>query len=322
MKKLIAIIAVLTICLSVQAQDSKEKFSFPLGQWNVRLISLDNLYPTYLADPLGVRFEAINQNFIYSDYDHQDRINDGEGYLDKLTIITGARFSLFKFSPKNNPNLGVEIDIGIASPLPMRGGNHDLLETDGIYYIGIAAKPTEWLALRFIKHHICTHIGDEFVGGYVSSPTDYDPNTTQLPVRDDFFMSAAIKPLYFLGNPRLNFLQIYGDFGFFLPGVDFLGTRQSKPNRTAYMNYQGGIEMEYYFRNEYFGGVFGAANVSAYQLNAFSPNISINWGYILPQDNNSMRLRVGMNYYNGRSLSNQFFNRKEKFLGVYVAVDF
>jgi len=322
MKNFTIVFAALMISLSGLAQESKEKFSIPLGKWNAKVISMKNLYPTYLADPLGVRFEALSQSMIYSDFDHQDQINSGGDYRGKLTIMTGARFSLFRFSPRDNPNLGIEIDLGISSPLPMRHGNHDLLETDGIYYIAVVARPTEWLALRFMRHHICTHLGDEFVGGGVSSPTDYDPNITQLPVRDDFFVSAAVKPLYFLGNPRLNILQVYGDFGFFLPGVDFLGRRQNKPNRTAYMNYQGGVELEHYFKNQYFGGVFAAANISAYQLNAFSPNISLNAGYILPQAKHSQRLRVGVNYYNGRSLSNQFYNRKEKFIGVYCAVDF
>lgn len=322
MRKILLILGILFISLSGFSQDSDSKFYIPVGTWKAKVIGLDNFYPSYLADPLGVRFEAISQNFIYSDYDHQDRINEGGKYRGKLTILTGARFSAFKFSPRNNPNIGIEVDIGIAIPLPMRHENHDLLATDGIYYLGIAVKPTEWLALRFTKHHICTHLGDEFVSGTVKSPVDYDPNVTQLPVRDDFILSAAVKPLYFLGNPRLNMLQIYGDLGFFLPGVDFMGTRQNKPNRTAYMNYQGGVEIEHYFRNKYFGGVFGAANVSAYQLNAFSPNISISAGYIFPQQRDSQRLRVGMNYYNGRSLSNQFYNRKEKFVAFYVAVDF
>ncbi len=322
MKKITLIAIACLITLSGISQESKEKFSIPIKNWNMKFISLDNLYPTYLADPLGVRFEVLSQNFIYSDYDHQDRINEGGVYRGKLTIMTGARFSLFKFTPKNNPNIGIEIDLGISTPLPMRHENHDLLATDGIYYLGIAVRPTEWFALRFTKHHICTHLGDEFESGTVKSPVDYDPNITQLPVRDDFFLSAAIKPLYFLGNPRLNILQVYGDFGFFLPGVDFMGSRQNKPNRKAYISWQGGMEVEHYFRNQYFGGLFGALNVSAYQLNAFSPNISVSAGYILPQERDSQRVRIGMNYYNGRSLSNQFYNRKEKFLAFYVAVDF
>ena len=201
----------------------------------------------------------------------------------------------------------------LTTPTIMRAGNHDVIGLDGIYYIAIEGKPTEWLSLRFSKHHICTHIGDEF-NATVQSPTDFDLQTTQLPVRDDFIFSTAIKPLYFLGNKQWNILQLYGDFGFFMPGVDFLGTRQNKPNRDAYLNFQGGAEVEYKFPNNYFGGVFGAINVSAYQPNAFSPNISASLGYLFPQEWNKHRLRIGLNWYNGRSWSNQFYNRKEKFV--------
>ena len=50
--------------------------------------------------------------------------------------------------------------------------------------------------------------------------------------------------LWFLKRPHLDILQIYGDYGFFLPGVDFPGTRQNKPNKNAYKNYQVGMELE------------------------------------------------------------------------------
>lgn len=318
----LSFIGTLLITLSLQAQFNESKRTLSVGTWNAKLMSNEHLYPTYLADPLGIRFEAISQNFIYSDFEHQDRINEQGDYRGKLTIITGARFSLFRFSPKSNPKLGVEVDLGIATPLVMRHENHDLLAVDGIYYLGIAARPTEWLALRFTKHHICTHLGDEFASGRVISPVDYDPNITQLPVRDDFILSAAVKPLHFLGRSKWNILRLYADFGFFLPGKDFMGTRQNKPNRTAYVSYQGGAELEYYFTNNQYGGLFAATNVSAYQLNNFSPNISTSAGYIFPYQPEAYRIRIGLNYYNGRSLSNQFYNRKEKFTAFYVAVDF
>lgn len=58
-----------------------------------------------------------------------------------------------------------------------------------------------------------------------------------------------------------------------------------------------------------------------FQSNAFAPNISATWGYIFPQERNKRRLRIGLNYYNGRALSNQFQNRKEKFIAFFVALD-
>lgn len=321
MRKTLIIISIFLLTIGTTAQDSTGRFVIPIKNWELKLAGLDNFYPTYLADPLGIRFEAASQNILYSDYEHFDEVNKDGSYHDKLVIHTGLRISVFKFSPLSNPKLGVEVDLGVNIPTYMRGGNNDVIGMDGIYYFAIGGKPTEWLSLRFSKHHICTHIGDEFNTGAVSSPTDYDPNTTLLPVRDDMILSAAVRPLWFLANPQWDILQVYGDFGFFIPGVDFMGTRQNKPYHDAWLNLQGGLEAEYYFRNRNIGGVFSAINVSAYQSNAFAPNISVNWGYIIPQDRGKRKIRIGMNYYNGRALANQFQHKKEKFLSFYVALD-
>lgn len=86
----------------------------------------------------------------------------------------------------------------------------------------------------------------------------------------------------------------------------FYGKKQNKPNRTAYLNLQGGAELEYYFVNEFFGGIYFAINVSLYQLIAFAPKKSFPGAYMLPSDRNKKRMRFAFNYYNGGSLSNQF----------------
>lgn len=321
MKKTIFVVCLWMSIGIIFAQDSTNRMVIPIKGWEMKLVGLDNFYPTYLADPLGTRFEVSSQKILYGDFEFSDPVNEEGNYLGKLVIFPGVRISLFKFSPADNPALGVEVDLGVTIPTFMRAGNHDLIGMDGIYYFAIAGKPTEWLSLRFSKHHICTHIGDEFVSGNVISVSDYDPNTTQLPVRDDFILSAAMSPFWFLKNPQWDVLKIYGDFGFFMPGVDFMGTRQNKPYRDAWLNLQGGMEFEYYFPNKYIGGLFSALNVSAYQSNAFAPNISVTSGYLFPLDNSGRRLRIGLNYYNGRALSNQFQNKKEKFLAFFVAFD-
>lgn len=321
MRLIITLIIAITIGQTVFAQEDSSRFVFPIKNWNMKVVDFNNIYPTYLADPLGARTEVSAQGINYGDIDMEDKINEGGGYVGKLVIFPSTRISLFRFSPNSNPKLGIEAEVGVTLPIFMRAGNHDVVGVDGIYYFAVAAQPTEWLALRFSKHHICTHIGDEFATGNVNSVVDFDPNITQLPVRDDFIISAAARPLYFLKNPKWDILQVYGEVGYFFPGVDFLGSRQNKPNKNAYMNYQGGVELEYYFKNEKVGGLYSAINVSAYQLNGFAPNISFNTGYIVPQERGKRRLRMGINYYNGRSLSNQFYNRKERFLAFSLAMD-
>ena len=324
MKK-ISILFLITILFTFQLSAQKDTSSFlkfSIGKWDLQLANMRNMYPTYLADPLGIRFDVSSQTMLYSDIDIADEVNESGEYTGKLVINAASRVSLFKFSSKKNPKLGFEIDLGVTIPLAMRHGNHDLISTDGVYYFALAGRPTEWLDLRFSKHHICTHIGDEYPTTGVHSPVDFDPNTTQLPVRDDFILSAAVRPLHFVkGFSKKDLIMVYGDFGFFLPGKDFMGTRQNKPNRTAWLNLQTGAEVEYYFNRWYLGGLFTAYNVSAYQLNSFSPNHSFVAGYIFPQKKMERRVRIGFNYYNGRSLANQFYNRKEKFVAFFVSFD-
>ncbi len=317
---LVSLVCLLSL-VSVDAQDST--FLIPLKTWNLKVVGLDHMYRTYLADPLGNRMEAAAQFFQYADYDYTDQINQGGSYVGHLTVFPAARLSLFQFRPKSNPKLGIEGEIGVMTPCHMRQGNNDFIGLDGVYYFAVAANPTEWLSLRFSKHHICTHIGDEFPKQTTTSVTDRDPMFKQGPTQDDLRWAASIRPLWFLHRPSLDILRVYAEVGYFDPGGDFLGLRKSMPNAYAYMNFMGGMELEYYFdqRLKWLGGVFAAANVSAYQQNGFGKNVNFTAGYILPQDRNKRRLRLGIQFYNGRSLVNEFYNRKEKFVSAYLAFD-
>ncbi len=150
-----------------------------------------------------------------------------------------------------------------------------------------------------------------------------DPAKLRAGVNNDFRVCATVKPLYFLGREEFNILTVYGEVGYFQPGTDFLGERQSKPHTYAYMNYLAGADIEYYFPGKLkkAGGIFAGFNWSVYQENGFSPNINYTAGYLLPQDKYKIRMRIGVQYYNGRSLMNQFYYKKERFVGFYLAFD-
>jgi hypothetical protein len=321
MKRYILLVIWFSAIIPINAQDST--FLVPLKKWNMMIVGLDHMYKTYLADPLGVRFEAGPQFFSYADYDYTDGINQGGKYTGHLTVFPAARLSLFQFRPKSNPNLGVEAEIGVMTPCHMRDGNNDFIGLDGVYYFAVAANPAEWLSLRFSKHHICTHIGDEFPKRYTTSVTDRDPMFKLGPVQDDLRWALSLRPLWFLHRPNLDILRVYGEVGYFDPGSDFLGARKSWPNQYAYMNYMAGAELEYYFSDKlrWLGGVFAAGNVSTYQMNGFAKNINITAGYILPQERNKLRFRLGIQFYNGRSLVNEFYNRRERFTAIFLAFD-
>lgn len=315
-------LAFISLLPNVSGQEREGFASFYVGSWDVSIIKHDNLYPTYLADPLAVRFELSRQYMLSSNIDIQDISNTDTDYMGRITVKPSTRLSLLRFSPTNNPKLGIELDMGVALPFTMRKSNFDFLALDGIYFLAISGKPAEWLSLRLAKHHICTHRGVEFWAGSIDTTVDFDPLMFNLYVRDAVVFSLALKPLFFLQNPEWNILQLYGDVSSYVSGEGQLGKRQNKPNTHALYVFQGGLEAEYYFKRTFLGGVFSAVNVSAWQENSYTPNLSIAAGYIFPQAANRRKFRVGINYYDGKSLNNEFFNYRDRFFSLQLVADF
>ena len=322
MKKAFITTVLLFLFVTLMGQEGAKPGTYKIGKWDLQLVSRDKFYPVYLADPLGIKFEILSKKILFSNIDTQDGLSNGEGYLGKLTIKPASRLSLLRWSPGNDPKLGVELDFGFALPLTMRQRNHDLMVFQGIYYMSIAGAPSEWLSLRIAKHHICTHRAVEFWAGSVVSPIDMDPNMYTLYVRDDVVFSAAAKPLYFLGNPELDILRVYADISAYIPGSGVIGIRQNRPNTESYFYFQGGAEVEYYLNNTAFGGFFAAVNISAWQENNYSPNYSLVAGYIVPQKPGRNRFRIGLQYYNGRCINFELLKSSERFVAFHLAFDF
>ncbi|MDC7225595.1 MAG: hypothetical protein PQJ61_02395 [Spirochaetales bacterium] len=317
-------ILILFLFLNIRLFASDTSFHIPVGEdWEFRPFSLEHLYPNYLADPLSIRVEAAVQTVYYADYDYADTVNESGSYTGRLAIFPGFRLSLLQFVHAKT-GFGIEGEIGAVIPTYMRSTNNDVIALDGIYYFRVNSKITPWWNINFSKHHNCTHLGDEYPVDKVESPIDYDPNRLELPVLDDFRLANAFRPLHFLTARNLDILTLYGEIGFFLPGTDFLGERQNKPDRWAFMNYLWGVELEYYLPDwgENIGGFYAALNVSYYQQNGYSPNLSVKSGWILPQDRDGFRFRIGFQYYNGRSTMNHFYDRKEIFTAIYLSTDF
>jgi len=320
MKRLIYIFLLIVLSTNTFAQDTLS-VKYGLKNWDYQFVNNNNLYPTYLADPLAPRFEGAIQNVKYSDISYEDEINNGGDYSNRIYIIAGSKMTLFSFINKQKPDMAFGFEIAASFPLYMEAAGFDFMGVDGIFHFAITGQLNKYLNFRLAKHHICTHRGDEYTTGIVTTPVDFDPNIETLYVRDDYMISLAYKPLVHFIHENFNFFQVYGDFLFFWPGKDFLGERQNKPERYAYLGFQGGAELEYYFHNTKLGGVFSAFNISSYQANGYSTNINLVGGYILPQQRNKKKVRFGLQYYDGRGLLNEFYNRHDKFVSFFFGMN-
>ncbi len=85
MKKYIILTLLLASNL-INAQDTTSRFYIPIKNWDLQIVAKDNFYPTYLADPLGIRFGVSSQTMKYSDFDHSDMVNTNGSYLGKLNF--------------------------------------------------------------------------------------------------------------------------------------------------------------------------------------------------------------------------------------------
>jgi len=56
-------------------------------------------------------------------------------------------------------------------------------------------------------------------------------------------------------------------------------------------------------------------------MNAYAPNISLEAGYIIPQGKSGQKNRIGIVYYDGQSIMNNFNHHREQFMGFEINVE-
>jgi len=177
------------------------------------------LYPSYLADPMSVRTEVMYKQML------RDEVQpDAFGLGMRMDPIIGTQFSVLRLSPDDRRDLGFEFDFGVSVPVYMNVDGFDLLGFDGVYYFAVALRPTDWGVVKFTRHHICTHLGDELDGSGVGSPyADYDMGlfmNSSTFVRDEFILSVMVDPIKLLLPESDVSLRLYGALVLYVYGSD------------------------------------------------------------------------------------------------------
>jgi hypothetical protein len=276
------------------------------------------LYPSYLADPMSVRTEVMYKKML------RDEVQpDAFGLGMRMDPIIGTQFSVLRLSPDERRDLGFEFDFGVSVPVYMNVDGFDLLGFDGVYYFAVALRPTDWGVVKFTRHHICTHLGDELDGSGVGSPyADYDMGlflNSSTFVRDEFILSVMVDPIQLLAPASDWSLRLYGDLGMYVYGYDLiLGYRNLLSSDHAFGRYQYGAELQWDMVQGRFGSIYVAAHVSRWQLSGYTPNLSARAGYIFPVSESTRRVMLSAAYYDGQSTIHNFIYRREQYLSFVV----
>ncbi len=300
---------------------------FPIGDLGIGFTGLPDefLYPSYLADPIGTKTLISLRNYAIDEVHPRE-----DGTSTHYDVTVGTRYNFLRLSPEDHPELGIEMDWGMALTSFMDTDANDFLGVDGIYYFALAIRPSMLAAFRVSRHHICSHNGDQVdIDEDGSAFADFDL-ASQLNdgtfVRDDYIISAAIEPIYLFsdGYPVTGqAFRLYGDFSFYLPGAEpaILGWRKNRPSDHAYIWYQYGAELILPILKEDLGSIVLAGQVSQWQETGYAPNYSLQAGYMFARGKSAQTMRFVATYYDGQSLMNNYRYTRAKFMGVSFIID-
>lgn len=212
--------------------------------------------------------------------------------------VLGGRIGLLRYgTPGAIQPEGWQLDVEGAAFL-RQNWTRDL-DVDAVdFRIGV---PLTWrqgpLAVKFGYYHISSHVGDEFL---VRNPGFVRRNY----VRDALLLGVA----YNLTPDWMIYGEVAGSFR---------TDGGAKP-----WEFQFGTEYSPDIRNGFQGSPFFAINAHLREEFDFGGGLNVLAGWQWRSSDSDRVLRIGGQFYTGKSLQYAFFNRNEQLIGVGIWYDF
>jgi len=265
--------------LAADADDDDDDDGDGMG-WSFDAIPRTDLYPRYVADPRRPRFHIGVGPVLDTGID--------ETGGSRITIMAGGRFNFVRLHPDGDPEHGFQFDaeVGLA-PHFDASNSLDNIGWDGFFGFGLAWKPLDTIALRLAANHDSAHLGDEYVESTGRERIGY--------TREEFALGISWMPV--------ERLRLYGEVG--------LAYSMGAPDVMKRGRLQTGIEYE--TDPIFLGGSFYAAlDAVFWEENGWEPSVTIQTGLKWRIDALDRYYRIGLQYYDGRSLMGEFFLERER----------
>ncbi len=252
------------------------------GMHRWQALPTDTIYPFYLGDVKASRLSAI-----YS---------GGEDQM--LDATLGGRFGLLRYNRgRTGPFLhGAQLDVEGSAQLRLSpSDNMDFQSVD--FRAGV---PLSFgfgrLHTRLGYYHLSSHVGDEFL---LKRPRFNRLNFS----RDVLYAGAG----YWL-TPQT---RVYGESGWaFYNDI------------SEEWEFMFGLERAPRFGTGVWGGLFYAVHAHLREELDYSGHFTGQIGWAWRRDERSGVLRIGLNYFNGKSPQYSFFREHEQQLGLGLWYDF
>jgi len=252
--------------------------------WTFEFLPDGLLYKSYLAGEKEPRFSGALL------YDTQ-----GATYLD---AALGGRVGIFRYGTRGRRSpQGWQLDLeGAAFPRLNVDENSDLDSAD--FRIGVPLTFRNGpLGVKFGYYHISSHVGDEFLAR--------NPGF----VRVNYVRDSLLYGLAYDVNPDL---MIYGEVAYAF-GV----SGGAEP-----WEFQFGAEYSPVFAICPYGAPFLAVNGHLREEVDFGGSVNVIGGWEWRNRRSDRQLRVGVQYFNGKSSQYAFFTQHEELIGVGIWFDY
>lgn len=270
------------------AADEPVGIPLPLGGGaEIRFLSINKIYPQYIADPqrltLGIERIWVSHNDI-------DRSGSNR-YI--LRAGGEAGFADLYLPGDERPLLQLSLFGGFLGIADLKQ-NNDTIGWDGKYGFAFALQPTDYLILRTGMHHTSGHLGDDNEVKSMLPGVSYS--------RDEVF--AAVSQV-------CRQWRIYGEGGY---GYD-INDKIQKPWRV-----QGGIEYDaptaFYYRGL---GWYAAIDLSSLEERNWKLDTAIQLGLVGTPFVGTWRL--GISYVSGRNPVSDLVLKTERYLSLALSIN-
>jgi len=273
------------------AQDTEGHEEVKATPWRFEFAPAEVLYPTYVADPRRPVFALT----MIDAYETEIPAAGEKRY----GIHMGARFAILDYRPPEDPDGGFQLagDVGFLGQFDRESAT-DNIGWDGLYGFHVAWRARPDLVLRVGMAHDSSHLGDEYIENTGATRIEY--------TRQEYLGGMRYSPW--------TSLWTYAEYGW---AYDMANEDLMEPGRVEF-----GFELqpEPTLWNHSLAP-FAALDVGAYEEDDWEENLTVQVGLVRPGAGRGGTWRLGLEYYDGRSVIGELFQDRERFLAWGVWLD-